>query len=195
MKYGARSRRRRAACPSTMIQLEGGRTEEEPCYGEWVDFCQPSDLQVWRQEIENLESLAAERQAVGLSSSDAQRLAAFQEAVDDWASGVWHMPGSCTDLELATPNFVYGVGPGGPYIAQCAEKAVTAARLGRCFLEQWQGPPEATSPPGGNTGPSTSKGKGAGGTGSALVKAPKDQSPRILAALGALLALPLLFRR
>jgi len=173
MRYGARSRRRRAACPSTIIQLEGGRTEEEPCCGEWVDFCQPSDLQVWRQEIENLEILAAERQALGLSSSDAQRF-----------------PGSCTDVELTSfPNAM------GPELEDCAAKAVAAARLGRCFLEQWQGPPEATSPPGGNTGPSASKGKGAGGTGSALVKAPKDQSPWILAALGALLALPFIFRR
>ena len=191
MRYGARSRRRRAACPSTMIQLEGGRTEEEPCYGEWFDFCQSSDLQVWRQEIENLEILAAERQALGLSSSDAQRLAAFREAVEDWASGVWYLPGSCTDVELMAPDAVSG----GPALEDCAAKAVTAARLGRCFLEQWQGPPEAPSPPGGNTGPSTSKGKGAGGAGSALVKAPKDQSPWILAAIGALLALPFLFRR
>lgn len=173
-----------------MIQLNGGQTEEEPCYGEWVDFCQPSDLQVWRQEIENLEILVAERQAVGLSSSDAQRLAAFREAVDDWAAGVWYFPGSCTDVELTSfPNAM------GPELEDCAAKAVAAARLGRCFLEQWQGPPEAPSPPGGNTGPSTSKGKGAGGAGSALVKAPKDQSPWILAALGALLALPFLLRR
>jgi hypothetical protein len=174
-----------------MIQLDGGRTEEEPCYGEWVDFCQPSDLQVWRQEIENLEILAAERQAMGLSSSDAQRLAAFQEAVADWASGVWYMPGSCADVELATPDAVSG----GPALEDCAAKAVAAARLGRCFLEQWQGPPEAPISPGGNTAPSASKGKGTGGAGSALVKAPKDQSPWILAALGALLALPFLFRK
>ncbi len=189
MKFASRSRRRRASCPSYMLQIDGGRTEEEPCYGELFDFCQSTDLQAWLLEIQNIESLIRERVQIGLSAGDQARLEDFETALEDWETGVFYLPGSCEDL-----SYLPEISSAGPPTESCAQKAVVVAKTGRCFLEQWQGPPQGPQQaPTTQPGPAGSKGKG--GNGADLVKTSKNGSPWGLALIGAILAIPFFLKR
>jgi len=177
-----------------MIQIEGGRTEEEPCYGELFDFCQSSDLQAWLFEIQNIEALIRERVQIGLSAGDQARLEDFETALEDWETGVFYLPGSCEDL-----SYLPEISSAGPPTESCAQKAVVVAKTGRCFLEQWQGPPQGPQQtPVTQPGPVGSKGKGGekkGGNGADLVKTSKNGSSWGLALIGAILAIPFFLKR